>query len=246
MFGNIEFMAMFVCKKLFFLLLLLSVFIVGCTTEPVIKKNRLAVGSILVLPVTSAHDELLVDAELILERLESQLKSYDFAVFRIPDTQVKAFQEQALELSGSVYSPKIKKSVPLDKLKYKHHLIKLIASQYDFDAVALPELWLRSIRVKEDEASWDGVSRDIEFINKPEKNYKLPKSARGISLRLTLLSRKGALIDASFGGMSLPYKVNYEDGKAGFDLKETFYSQRDIKEAVKIVLTQLNVDIRAK
>lgn len=220
--------------------------LVGCTTESAMKNNRMQVESILLLPVSSVHDELLVGADIITQVLEKQLKSADFDVYYLPESQIKTFEVIALEQSGSLYDPKIKKFVPLDKSKYNYHLIGQISQQYDFDAILMPQLWLRKTRMNLDEAQWDGVSRDIEFINKPEMTYKLPKSAQGLSLRLSAFSRRGGKIDSSYGGLSLPYRIDYQDGKAGFDLKKEFYSSNEVKEAVKIVLNQLQADIRAK
>ncbi|NRB41198.1 MAG: hypothetical protein HRU20_22455 [Pseudomonadales bacterium] len=230
----------------FFFYSVILLLVCACTTEPAVKKNRMQVGSILLLPVSSVHDDLLKGADQVDAEIERQLKSDDFQVYQLPPIVVDEMKAKALELSGSVYDPKIKKSVPLDKAKYNYHLVSLIAHQYDFDVLIMPQLWLRTTRMNVDEAQWDGVSREIEFINKPETTYKLPRSARGVSLRFEVFSGGGGKVDASFGGMSLPYKIDYAKGKAGFHLKSEFYTRREIKDAVKIVVNHLKIKVKAK
>lgn len=218
----------------------------GCTTEPAVKHDRMVANSIILLPVTSVHDELLAGSEQITKELEKRLRAQGFDVFQLPPQQVAAFKAQALESTGSVYEPKVKKTVPLDKSKYHYQLIRLAAREYDFDLIVIPQLWLRKTRINIDEARWDDVSREVEFINKPETIYKLPKSARGVSLRLSVYSSNGGKVDSSFGGISLPYKIDYSEGKAGFELKKQFYTHSEIKEGVKIVLNHLRAEVRAE
>ena len=218
----------------------------ACTTEPAVKRDRMALHSVLLLPVRSVHAELLAGSSLIDTQLFNRLKKSDFNVEELPPQVINDFEKTALELSGSVYDPKLKQFVTLDKSAYTYHLISLISKNYEFDAVLMPELLLRTTRINVDEAAWDGVEREIEFVNKPERLYKLPKSARGISLQLQAFSRRGAKISAGFGGISLPYKVDYVKGKAAFALKPIFYQSSEIKEGVSIALMSFHQVVKAE
>ena len=229
-----------------FLYLAVFVALGACTSEPMVKKDRMLARSIVILPITSVHDELLKGAGKINNELEKRLSDEGFDVFQLPAQKAAAYRRKALEMTGSVYDPKVKKSLPLDKSTYLYHLIQLAAKEYDFDLIASPQLWLRTTRVNIDEAQWDGITREIEFIDKPASTYKLPKAARGVSLRMNVHSRNGGMVDSSFGGISLPYRIDYADGKAGFALKRQFYTHREIKEGVKIVLSHLRTEVRAQ
>ncbi len=218
----------------------------GCASEPTNKTERMQLRSLLVLPVRSLHDELLIGGDAVHQRLLNELDALEFQVELLPENTVVFYEDQALEVSGSVYSPKIGQFVALDESVYQYHLIQMLAKDYEFDAVILPQLTLRTTKVNIDEAEWDGVSREIEFVNKPDRLYKLPKSAKGVSVRLSAFSRNGAKISSGFGGLALPYKIDFIDGKSAFSLKESFYHESEINQAIEIALKSFNTEVEAQ
>lgn len=225
-------------------LMLMTVLLLSCTSEPVIKREQMLAQTVLLLPLSTLHQELTQGGELIAEQLEQQLSRHGFTVFALAPQVHQRYVDKALEISGAVYDPNIGQFVPLDKGVYAYNFVRLIAVDYEFDVVLNPQLLLRTTRVNMDEAQWDGVSREIEFVVKPEKNYQIPRSAKGVSLRLNGYSRNGGSVSTGFGGVSLPYRVDLAQGIKGFKLKESFYTKSEIKEGVKVALESFYVAVR--
>lgn len=221
----------------------LALMAVSCATESSSKRTpppeKVPISSILVLPVTSKNQNLGDDAALTEKLIYQELSDQGYQVI-LPDLQTfKRLYDAALIESGSIYNPKTKSFLPLDRSIYMRYMIDNLKRYYDHDVLIDPEILLRPAKVIGDDAVWDSFKAEVEVKNAPKSGYRIPPMAKGISLRLASYTRNGAGIELTFVGVALPYYVYFNDGEADLELKKTFFTKKEIKDAVERALQPL-------
>ncbi len=192
-----------------------SAFIVllsGCSTQSTQEskpKFYLPQKKVLLLPTHSSQpgtNELQAQTHALLQR---GLQEAGFELIAIPETQWLAIEQEALDQSGSIYNPKLKRTIPYNRSLYLRNLIRVAqAYQVHFDAVIDTELLLRPAEVKKGKAQWDGIKERLIIKGDVPKSGVISE-AKGVSLKLLALSLEGGVIAQSFEGVAIPYEINY-------------------------------------
>jgi hypothetical protein len=218
------------------LLLCCSLLFTACASTTTSDKPVVEAHSVLLLPATSLHKELNGSLTDVASELDRQLDAAGFTVVHAEPDVFEAAKKKALEVSGAVYNPKVGRYVPLNREVYVAQLMSALSVTYKHNVVIKPDLILRTAVVDGDYAKWDNLKREIEIINKPKTPFQMPDRAKGLSLRLKYYTRNGAMLDTSYGGVSLPYVLDFASGKAEYQLKELFFKQKDLQNSVELAL----------
>ena len=215
-----------------FYILVAALLLAACSTTEVRQVPVIKAKAVLLLPLTSLHNELAQAGHNVTLELTKALEKRRFAVINPSEEQTKLAVDQALAAAGAVYDPSIGQFLPMDRLVYIKSLIDYYGTQFEFEVLIQPELLIRNASVVGDSASWDGAERSIELSNKPNTPYRPLKTVRGVSLKLSVYSQKGADLLHSYAGISLPYTINYRVKPPEFDLKEQLFTVKEQRQAV--------------
>lgn len=219
-----------------FLLCVFTLFLGACSTVETRSGPTVKAQHVVLLPIESLHSELLEQDNEIYPLLEQAIAKKKFVVTTSNAEQFQPALDQALADAGSIYDPSVGQFLPSDRQIYIKSLIDYYSKETTVDVLVLPELLIRNARVHGDTAAWDGVERDVELTEKPNKPYTSLREARGLSIKLSVYSRNGAFLQQSYAGISLPYTVNYNQKPAELNLKDEFMSVKEQRQAVTAVL----------
>ena len=229
-----------------FLFTCAALFLAGCETVPAKELLKIEASKVVVIPVESLHRELKRVSGPVYAELVEQVRKQGFQVTELSDTEYEQLRQQALEISGSIYDPKVGAFLPLKRATFIKAVVDLSAQQYDHDIVLIPELVLRTADVNGDKAEWDDVKREVSVISESETTYKLPEKIKALSLRLGAYTNKGAEVYLNFSGISLPYHLRHVNKKMTLELKENYFTVREIKEGVNIALQPFKQQVSFK
>ena len=235
-----------ITKVLSLYLLMSLMALSGCETVPAKKPLKIDAGTILVLSVEAMHKELKDAAAPAYKQLIKKIGKKGFRIVPLTPTTYQQLREMALVQSGSVYDPQVGQFVPLDRAAYLKAIIDISRNRFPHDVVLIPEVILRNTAVVGDEMSWDGIKKEISFVDPPETIYDLPRNAKGLSLRLAAYTRNGARLFYKFNGISLPYLLRYSEGKFSLELKEKFFTDKELKKGVELALKPFFAQVHYK
>lgn len=221
----------------FALLACVSLLLSACSATPAQKGAVIKAHSVLLLPMSSLHQEIISAENQLEQQLIKQLKKKRFTTISLSDAQYQNAVDGALAASGAVYDPAIGHFLPIDRLVYIKALIDILYSTYDFDVLIQPELLLRQVNITGDMAVWDGVERKVELTRKAEIPYRPLKQGRGVSIKLSAYSNQGADLLQSYAGISLPYTIDYNERPAALAIKKVLFSEKEQTQAAQVALT---------
>lgn len=215
-------------------------FLFACAATEVVHDGPVVkAGSLLLLPVESAFDELQDEEGEVYQALLASLKERRFTVLAVDAETHQAAIEEALTEAGAIYSPELGRFTPSNKDRYIKALIDYYAEKQPADIVLMPEFVVRRASVSGDWAEWDYVRRKIELDPKPPGPYQSVQQVRGVSLRLAAYTASGAQVMQDFAGVSLPYRIDYTRRPPAFVLKDHFYNRKQINETIALLTASL-------
>lgn len=209
----------------------------ACQTSPVEPLAKVSASTAMLLPVSSLHEEMVSHHEQVAAALTEGLKQERLEVLQPKDWGTQS--ETALEASGAIYNPDIGRFLPLDKKRYTQALLEQLLPQQSFEVLVMPELVLRSADLDKKMLVWDGVHKALP-LEDADRDAPLPKSSKGLSLRVLLYSRDGMEIMDGFYGVSIPYLIDYSAGKPVFRLKSEFFTEEEITDAVRRAMKDIS------
>jgi len=215
-------------------MLLLSLLIASCTTEPV--EPALQPETAIVLPVSTLIKDLRGDVSIVQHQLVKTLKDAGYHVTELGADEFEKMQHNAFDESGSIYNPSVGEYVPLEPARYRANLLQQLRDR-KFNLVIMPELQLRSAQVQGDEVLWDGVARKIEV--RGTSNYLAPHEARGLSVTIAAYGSTGVLVGRGAGGITVPFYLDATTSNVQFRLRDSFYNADEVKEGVTIAIMSL-------
>lgn len=185
-----------------------------------IPKFDLSKSVVLVAPATTIHKELLDVTQDIQFEYVRQLASYGVEVFEIKPSRFNKYHKVALNESGAIYDPNVKRFLPLKQREYVKKINELLSQDGRFDLLLLPELMLRPANIKKGVAYWDYGSEALPLIGTEEdiKNAE-GGTTKGLSVRMRLYRLDGARILESYGAVILPFDINLKRGKPAYSLR---------------------------
>ncbi len=215
------------------------ILLTACSSVTEQKQPHVNAATVLLLPVTSLHQELSDTQAQIESILTANLKKKGFKVVTITAEQYTAVNQQALDDSGSIYSPEVGSFTPLNRSSYAKSIAARLNSKLTFDLLLLPELTLRSAAVEGESVTWDSVKRKIELQAAPGSITRLPEQSKGLSVSLTAYTQGGVRVNQVYGGISLPYTISFIKDQPNYVLKPEFFTDKEAAEGVKKALSQL-------
>ena len=99
-------------------------------------------------------------------------------------------------------------------------------------------LLTRSTIVRQRTAAWDGQTRQLLYVGMNRDYASVRGTGSGVSLEVVAVDVSGKLLARSFGGVTLPYLYQAEDGTA-VERTDLFADDRELKEGAAIALTPL-------
>ena len=150
-------------------------------------------------------------AERLQGELERYLEQQDRKVVTLPLREAKALWRQVTSQMGDLRGPEGK--IDSAKLLQAQSILAAgLTEDYAFDAVVVPTLQMRPVRMQGRYAIWDGVVREIQVVNRP---IRLPSvsfgslSATGLSLHVVIYARDGKRLFESYGGLEFPLRAEF-------------------------------------
>ncbi len=219
----------------------------SCATQKIKERPSfyLASNQVIVLPTTSQQAGLSKTRDRITREIKSSLEKQGFAIVEVKPSDFEASEKEALDITGSIYNPKLKKSIPYNQPLYVRSLIKSLRTHYAFNAVIESEVELRDAVMKKNKAAWDGISEKIVIHNQP-KNTSLPEKAKGVSIRVAAFTADGGTITRGYTGIAVPYAIYFQHGFMRTQLKRPIEWESKVPLAVKKALKPFyeNVEVR--
>lgn len=204
----------------------MALFLSACGKSDLLKpqvdipKFDLSKSVVLVAPASTIHKELLGVAEDIQFEYVRQLAAYGVDVYEIKPSRFNRYHKVALDDSGSIYDPNVKRFLPLKQREYVKKLNALLSQDGRFDLLLIPELMLRPAKIKDGVAYWDYGSEKLPVIGTEEdiKNAE-GGTTKGLSVRMRLYRLDGARILESYGAVILPFDINLKRGSPVYTLR---------------------------
>jgi hypothetical protein len=218
----------------------------SCQTVPLEKTFIIKANTIVIFPAESLHKELDRFSEDVQIVLSEKMKKKNFNVVLVSVEEYQQLRKEALTISGSMYEPSVGKLAPLNRNAFVKALVDLTSEKYAYDVIIVPDMVLRSAETQGDQGVWDGVKRDFSWVEKPKEIYRLPAKATGLSLRLGAYTNNGGNIVLNYTGVSLPYDLLYNtlSGKFGFQLKDVFFTKKELNESVELALLSFFAQVK--
>ena len=149
-------------------------------------------------------------AERLQGELERYLEQQDRKVVTLPLREAKALWRRVTSQMEDLRGPEGKiDSAKL--LQAQSSLAARLTEDYAFDAVVVPTLQMRPVRMQGRYTIWDGVVRKIQLVNAP-KNFPIyfgNISATGLSLHIVIYARDGKRLFESYGGLEFPLRAEF-------------------------------------
>jgi tRNA-dihydrouridine synthase len=155
-----------------------------------------------------------------------------YDVFVVKARTYKKLREEALAVSGSIYSPEVGQFVALDDDIYMQAMLAQIQSKARIDALVKVDLELRDVANNGDVVSWDDARASLEVINTRKVVYAAPDELKGLSFRINAYDAQGRKQFANRLGFTLPYRLRVTEELAEFQVRDDLFGDLNELEQV--------------
>ena len=228
-------------------LVLIIALVLGSTVVQADQKSAI-VGStfkrpsagalILLLPPIAESAELEAGIPMLLQALHTELSAAGFRTALLDKANYETVWAQEVEAVGGIFDSKT------GTLKASHQaaamtaLAKRLTRDSSASLAVIAKLVTRKAELHGTKADWDG--RLVQFPTKGAfggtSNFSGTTTA--VSVHLIALTHDGGLAFSTYGGVTLPYVVNFVSEKP--ELRANIFSdEADLPKGVKIALTPL-------
>ncbi len=235
------------CLSLRFIFsLLMILYLSACSTPPKLDEAQVEdklvfyeAQKVVVLPIFSLVKEFRQYTPLIHQTLVDSLSARGFDCFVIGEKQYLEMRKKALQESGSIYNPGVGEFIPFNEDVYIADFVQQLTSVGDFNLLLFPELLLRTAMVNGDFVAWDGTNQPLIVKGNADGNAKIPKIARGLSLKVVAYTIRGERRMEQFGGLAVPYYLDLTSTPASFKLRDNLMEQEKLLKGVQRVIAPL-------
>jgi hypothetical protein len=229
-------------------ILVLLVALVFCPALAQVANQSSVIGSafkppssgslILLLPPSAEAPELEPGIPMLLQALHSELASAGFRTALLNKANYETIWAQEIEAVGGIYDSTTGNLKPIERALAITALTKRLAQETSASLVITPRLILRKAELSGTKASWDGRLVLIPTRGTFGGSSFSSGTTTAVSVQLIALAHDGALAFNTFGGVTLPYAINFVTEK--LELRENIFSSKaDLSKAAEIALGPL-------
>lgn len=190
-------------------------------------------ATVVLLPVRSISAQMRDGIDTIQLAAQNTLTQIGYDVFVVKARTYKQLREEALAVSGSIYSPDVGQFVPLDDDVYMQSMLSQIQAVADVDALVKVDLQLRDVANTGELVTWDNTRAKLEVINTRSVVYAAPTALKGLSFQISAFDAEGRKQFASRQGFALPYRLHVSEEVAEFQVRDDLFS--DIGELEQVM-----------
>lgn len=197
-------------------------------------------GALVVLLPAPSAQEMPQGTALMTEQLHRQLVASGFKVAALSASNHDEIWRQEATAVGGIYDPATGKLDAQAQGKALAHLAQRVCAELKCAFVLHQRLVLRKAALAGTKAEWDGQRRNMPVKGGPDQMLNLSGDTTGLSVELIAIQADGMTAFRSYGGASLPYRVdvNRERNEVRPDL---FADDKELAEGVQIALQPLLV-----
>ncbi len=145
---------------------------------------------------------------------------------------------QEVDAVGGIFDPVTGKLKPPQQAAALASLAQRLARETSATLVVLPKLVTRKAELHGTKAEWDGRLELIPTRGLFGGSSQHRGSTTAVSVQLIAMASSGSFAFSSFGGIALPYTVNFVTEKPELR-KDIFEAQTDVAKGARIALTPL-------
>jgi hypothetical protein len=193
---------------------------------------------ILLLPPSTEAPELDAGVATLLQALHSELAAAGFRTALLDKANYETIWAQEVEAVGGIYDSRTGSLKPVERALAIAALTKRLAQETSASLVITPRLVLRKAELSGTKASWDGRLVLVPTRGTFGGSSSSTGTTTAVSVQLLALARDGTLAFNTFGGVTLPYAINFVSERP--ELREKIFSDKnDLAKAAEIALGPL-------
>jgi hypothetical protein len=193
---------------------------------------------ILLLPPSTEATELDSGIPALLQALHLELTAAGFRTALLDKANYEVVWSQEVEAVGGIFDPRTGRPKPAERASAAVALARRLAQETLASLVITPRLVLRKAELSGTKASWDGRLVQIPTRGTFGGTPTSTGTTTAVSVQLIALANDGALAFTTFGGVTLPFAVNFVTEKP--ELREDIFSDKtDLAKAAEIALRPL-------
>jgi hypothetical protein len=193
---------------------------------------------ILFLPASFEARELESGADVVLQAMHEWLARAGYKTALLNKQNYELLWRQEVEAAEHTHGAAAGHSRPDARAVALTTLASRLAHETSAQLILVPQLVLRSAQLSGTKAEWDGRQALIATRGLMYENSISRGSTLALSVHLLALTGTGAVAFRSYGGITLPYKINVL--KERMELRNDLYeSEQDVSEGARIALEPL-------
>jgi hypothetical protein len=193
---------------------------------------------VLLLPPIAETVELEPGIPILLKALHVELSSAGYRTALLDKKNFEVLWSQEVEAVGGVFDTRTGAPKLRERAAAVAALAVRLAKETSAAVVIYPGLITRTAEIHSTKAEWDGRLESIPTRGTFGGNSHHSGNTPAISVQLTTVSASGNIAFMTFGGVALPYVVNFVSEKPELR-KDLFESEKDVYAGVRIALSPL-------
>lgn len=193
---------------------------------------------ILLLPPSAEAVELEPGIPMLLQALHSELSAAGFRAALLDKANYETVWAQEVEAVGGIFDSATGAVKARQRVAAMAALARRLTRETSASLVLMPRLLTRKADLHGTKAAWDGrlmrVPTRGTFGGAPYSSG----TTTAVSVQLVALTQNGDLAFSTYGGVTLPYIINFVTEKPEMRAN-VFSDEADLAEGVKIALTPL-------
>ena len=195
-------------------------------------------AKIVILPVEDQYKELAKGKPIIVAEISGQLGNLGYQSLVFDESSYEKLRNEAIEKTGGLYDSRSGKMNTAQETKAAQFLITAVSTQTECSLILSPRIVLKTVKLSNDSASWDGVQRRLRVLFGGTYGQTWSGETKAVSVELKGYRPDGSWQFTSYGGISLIFDVDMREPKNKIR-QDLFDDKREIKEAVELVLRPL-------
>jgi len=192
---------------------------------------------VVLLPAPKAPD-LAAGEMMMTAQLHRQLRALGYRTALLDTANHAKVWAQEIEAVGGLFDPGTGAPRPGAHARALSSLARRICAEASCALVMQQRMVLREARLGGTKAEWDGQRRRVPVVGAGMDNYSFSGQTGALSVELVVFTKDGEPAFRSYGGASLPYRLNA--GKEGNEIRpDLFDNDEEIADGVRIALQPL-------
>ncbi len=193
---------------------------------------------VLLLPPSAEVVELEPGMPMLLKALHSELTSAGYKTALLDNANYETVWAQEVDAVGGIFDAKTGAPKYPQQAAAMSALAVRLASETSAALVIRPKLVMRQAELLGTKADWDGRQELVPTRGTFGARSEHRGTMTAVSVQLIAISGKGSIAFSTFGGITLPYIVNFVTEKP--ELRTVIFQlESDVTKGVRIALAPL-------